>query len=132
MIALNKQWAHGRSSILSDWQARYSSSQSEINAQGAGSQCQMCHFRSNGGEPWNAYGWALREEIIGSATNSAAFQAIEASNSDDDPSSSSNLTEILEDTQPGWTIGPNNLAYFKNGTIQADREAPSGSLGSLD
>ena len=103
------QSAHSRPAILSDWESVYSSSQSATNAAGAGADCQLCHYQSNGGEPWNGYGWAIRAQIkAGAPTNAQAFLAVEDVDSDNDPGQSSNRSEIEENTQPGWTAGKNN------------------------
>ena len=58
--------------------------------------------------------------------------AVEDVDSDNDPGQSSNRSEIEENTQPGWTAGKNNHAYFKNGSVQESLEPPQGIIGSLD
>jgi len=106
--------------FLTQWETIYPSSTSS----GAGVGCALCHASTGGGSPWNAYGWALRQEY---RTNGAsiidAFHTVE--NLDSDGSGSSNLAEIEADTQPGWTAGPNNTLFFSNDSTSADNPPPA-------
>ncbi|NIT28630.1 MAG: DUF11 domain-containing protein, partial [Candidatus Aminicenantes bacterium] len=76
-----------------------------------GSNCQLCHRDVGGGNPWNGYGWDLRQ-------NDRDFSAIEGLNSDSDLGGFSNFDEICVNTQPGWNADGTNLAFFKNSTTQ--------------
>jgi|GEM_PF-4035658 len=107
--------------IASQWQAIYEdaagpcgfASQSMQNVQAAtGSRCQFCHRDTTGAEPWNGYGWDLRQSGVD-------FAAIEGLNSDDDSGNFPNFDEICADTQPGWNADGTNLAYFVDGSTQA-------------
>jgi hypothetical protein len=106
--------------IANDWEDYYGpggtsgiGSNSMINMNDAtGSRCQVCHVESNGGEPWNAYGWALREAGAGGDAV-AAFMAVEGE--DSDGNGDTNLEEIASDAQPGWTT-TGNLAFAPDGT----------------
>ena len=103
---------------LATWQGVYPSSQSDDNVDlGTGAACQLCHEGSMGGDPWNAYGWEVREEFMSTFDLALAIVNVEPLDSDGD--GSSNVDEINGDTQPGWTPGPNNTVYFKNGEVAA-------------
>ncbi|MDA7687128.1 hypothetical protein N9177_00685 [bacterium] len=113
--------AVARPSILSAWQATYPSSDSDLV------NCQLCHQNTSGGNPWNAYGWNIRQGIQNSGlAASAAIAAVEAINSDASVvSASNNLEEISASTQPGWTAGAANTIYFKDGSTLTSQTAPS-------
>lgn len=83
----------------------------------------MCHVNA-GSEPWNAYGWSIREEIQGGADAQTAIQNVEFDNSDGDPIGAHNFDEILRNFQPGWTAGANNTHYFKNGSTTSGHSPP--------
>ena len=77
--------------------------------------CQLCHAESSGGQPWNAYGWAIRQEYDGNGRNLInAFIAVESQNSDNDSGGYTNLAEILADTPPGWTTGAVNPWFYSS------------------
>jgi len=123
--------ASAESSYLSTWRSRYPNSKSDDNViNGTGSSCQLCHAYASSGNGFNAYGWKIRQ-LMSSMSLSAAIQASEPFDSDLDPTASVNLTEINADTQPGWTSGPNNTLYFKNGTTQSGINPPP-VQGNLD
>jgi PKD repeat protein len=111
--------AHAYSSVLSNWQSRYPSSSASDNL---ADRCTLCHASSNRSQ-FNAYGWALRQ-------NGRDFAAIEALNSDADPTGSSNLEEINANTQPGWTTGANNV--INGGSVSSNALPPAGTSGDLD
>jgi parallel beta-helix repeat protein len=131
---------------LSDWQQRYgAASQSGDNA-----QCQLCHAEANGGDPWNGYGWDIRNALAdqlpggtcdlngdGDVSNDEAFFCVELLNSDGNVDGSGspvdNVTEIgvVPSAQPGWTDGPFNTLYFKSGLVSTG-ELPPADIGKLD
>jgi len=119
--------AQARNSFYNDWVTAYPSSTSDDKViSGTGNNCSLCHSAINGGDGWNEYGWALRVEVVGGATQAQALVNIEPVDSDLDPSASSNLLEIILDAQPGWTVGPVNTLYFKNGSTVPSQLAPAG------
>lgn len=97
--------------------------------------CNVCHS-SGGGDGWNRYGWDIREEFIrtGRIDMIAAIlsNAVEQGDSDMDFTGASNALEILQGTQPGWTVGLNNDFYFKDGSIVGGNSAPAQVLDDLD
>lgn len=105
--------AQARNSIANAWQTQYPASTSMTSMQTAtGAVCQVCHRDASGGDPWNAYGWAVREnQGLGLP---GAFTAIESLDSDFE--GNDNLTEINAGSQPGWASS-GSLAYFKTGDI---------------
>jgi len=112
------------STYLSTWQTRYPSSTSD-NA-----SCDLCHGTSTSN--WNAYGSAIKAEWDTNGNNiAAAIAAVEAADSDSDPTASSNLKEINANTQPGWTYGNNNTIYDDTGTPISTNRPPEVS-GKID
>ncbi|MCU7924493.1 MAG: hypothetical protein KZQ88_17525, partial [Candidatus Thiodiazotropha sp. (ex Dulcina madagascariensis)] len=109
--------AQAFSSLLSSWTATYPGSSSGANA-----GCRLCHASNNFGQ-FNSYGWDLKQ-------NGLDYAAIEGLNSDNDPTSSSNLEEINASTQPGWTPGANNA--INGGSVTNTALPPAGIAGSLD
>ena len=108
-------------STLSAWQDRYGA----ISASGDNARCQLCHVESNGGSPWNGYGWDIRDALVdaacdldssGTVSNAEALFCVELDNSDLDGSGYDNIAEIGVGTQPGWTNGPFNIWYDRTGT----------------
>ena len=121
---------------LNAWQDRYN----PPSLSGDNADCQLCHVEANGGNPWNGYGWDLRDALAdlgcdlngnGVVSNEEAFFCVELDNSDNDGSGVDNVTEIGLDTQPGWTNGPNNSYFFRSGEIALDNPPPSG-IGAVD
>lgn len=112
--------------ILEAWQEKYSgvSSSDTVN-------CQLCHWNSTGGDPWNDYGWAVRVKYInnGRTNINLAFEQVETDDSDVDPTSSNNLKEIQANTQPGWTKGAHNIIHRKDDTFTKDQEPPDEFVG---
>lgn len=133
ILGLLSSSAFGYSSYLSTWQGKYPSSQSDNNIiNGTSASCQLCHFNSSGGDPFNAYGWSLREDMNNNGkTISQAINDVEALDSDSDPSHYTNLEEINADVQPGWTDGANNIKYFTSGS-QTTGQTPPSNVGDLD
>ena len=122
---------------LNDWQARYGGA----SASGDNAQCQLCHVEANGGDPWNGYGWNLRDSLAdpgcdlngdGAVSNQEAFFCVELLNSDADGSGFDDAMEIGLGTQPGWTDGPFNTWYNRNGTTDSNQPPPTRDIGKLD
>ncbi|MFZ1866204.1 MAG: right-handed parallel beta-helix repeat-containing protein, partial [Polyangiales bacterium] len=125
--------------ILSDWQDFYN----PPSASGDSADCQLCHIESNGGEPFNAYGWALLLALEDPdscdiddppdnlVSNVEAFLCVEVDNSDSDATGSDNLTEIEASTQPGWTEDNLNTYYWTTMAPLQNQQAP-GDIGALD
>jgi parallel beta-helix repeat protein len=91
-----------------------------ISPSGEEAGCRLCHVNANGNDPWNGYGWDIRDaqrdtscDLDGDdfVDNEEAFYCVEGENSDGDGSDYTNLQEIVLGTQPGWTAGPNNTWY---------------------
>ena len=122
--------------MLDDWKTRYGA----ISSSGDTANCQLCHASPNGGDPWNAYGWDLREarndlacDVNGDASvsNAEAMFCIEPQNSDRDGSSYSNAFEIGVSAQPGWAQGASNVLYFRSGATLLNQPPPTG-IGKID
>ena len=115
------------SGFLDDWRNFYSVEDLANNRQGntasGNINCQLCHARPEGGEPWNAYGWDLRFQYQNNGLDIIqAFMDVESFNLDN--GGGSNLEEINAGTQPGWEVGPVNTFYFASGGTQSGRQAP--------
>ena len=95
--------AYATSKGMADWRATYPDS----NSDDAG--CTLCHGSSTG--QLNAYGKDLCVLFDGTVPSDwgASFEAIEDVDSDLDPNAFINVTEIVNDTQPGWTTAVNPL-----------------------
>ncbi len=111
--------ASAYSSLLSSWESRYPDSTSAANLQDS---CLLCHASSNRSQ-FNAYGWELVQ-------NGRDFAAAENLNSDGDTTGATNLEEINANTQPGWTVGANNV--INGGSVSSSALPPSGTNGDLD
>lgn len=111
--------ASAYSSLLSSWESRYPNSTSAGNLTDS---CLLCHA-SNTRSQFNAYGWELVQ-------NGRDFAAAENVNSDGDPTGATNLEEINANTQPGWTVGANNV--INGGSVSNSALPPSGTSGDLD
>ncbi|UCE88824.1 MAG: PKD domain-containing protein [Pseudomonadota bacterium] len=112
------------SGYLADFNSLYPGSTSANNA-----SCQLCHGSST--QNLNPYGAAI---CVQGGGITARLQAVEAANSDADPTGSNNITEINASTQPGWTPGNVN-ALFNRGNCSAigTTEAPPAFIaGDLD
>ena len=120
-------------SFANAFRSIYPSSGSLDNVElGTGFTCQLCHSDTGGGDPWNGYGWDIRIGLNSGLDIDGAILAAEGLNSDQDPTGSTNLEEILASTQPGWTDGNNNTDYFADGTTVNNQAPPGGILGDLD
>jgi parallel beta-helix repeat protein len=129
---------------LIDWQNRYGA----VSSAGDNAQCQLCHVEANGGDPWNGYGWDIRDALDdpgcdlnenGDVSNDEAFFCVELLNSDGDGSGFDNAFEINVETepgvfgtQPGWTNGPFNIYYNRDGTTDTGQPPPMNDIGQLD
>jgi parallel beta-helix repeat protein len=120
---------------LNDWNARYGA----VSASGDNAKCQLCHADASGGDPWNAYGWDIKEAKAdlacdlggdGKVSNAEAFYCVEMLNSDLDGSNYDNLFETGVSRQPGWTQGPNNTLYSRSGTTP--NQLPPDGIGQVD
>lgn len=133
VACLGLGWTAVKSGFATDFFFAYPSSQSDNNVVGGtGKSCQLCHRDTNGGDPYNAYGWDMKLMMDGGMSEQAAILAIESMDSDGDPGNTSNIEEINAGQQPGWTDGPNNTIYFDNGSTQTGQLPPSAILGDLD
>ena len=115
--------------FFTEWQDEYPTSNSANNA-----SCQLCHVNSGGGNGWNAYGWSIRNAYNANGNNlPGALRSVEGNDADNDPAGASNLTELLQSRQPGWTEGPNNSFFCRagpgivrcGGMTQLDNQLPS-------
>src|SRR5688572_16242043 len=121
--------AYSTDTIANDWIAHYSASGSLSNVVSAtGTNCQLCHQLTTGGDGFNGYGWNLRQQTQAGQTSLQAFLAVEPKNSDVDAVCSDDLREIDNSTQPGWTVGSNTI-FFKSG-LTTSATAPA--VGTLD
>jgi hypothetical protein len=111
ILLIATQSSFGFSSFLTTWRGIYPSSTSS-NVVG----CATCHVGTNGGNPWNAYGWSVRQAYNGSAgfNITTAIRSVEGNDADGD--GSANMIEITANTLPGWKKGNVNIYYFKNAT----------------
>lgn len=111
--------AYAFPSVLDQWRLRYATSNSDEV------QCQLCHQSSGGGDPWNAYGNSLNERITNAFNNTQVQIALaQVEDEDADGDGISNLDEINDGFQPGWTIGNGNQLFDRdtnqiNGTVAA-------------
>ena len=115
---------------LNAWQDRYNPPSSS----GDNADCQLCHETPQPvSRDWNGYGWDFFQARLAGLSFEEAFISIEDLNSDEDPGGFTNLEEILESTQPGWTEGPNNTIYTD---FPVDDEFPNqlppNDIGQLD
>lgn len=128
--------AQARPGIADDWESRYGpggtsgidSDTMQIMESATGKRCQVCHESRNGGSPWNAYGWAIRQAGGGSDAL-AAFLSVEAL--DSDGNGDTNLEEITAEAQPGWTT-TGNLAYVADGSSSPIPDEDIPSVSPLD
>jgi PKD repeat protein len=118
--------AFAEKEFVAIWQGIYPNSLSDDNADG----CQLCHGTRNSN--FNEYGWDVRIQLQNNTDIGTAITSVVGVDSDMDGTASSNKDEIDADTQPGWTEGPNNTIYDKNGTALKGQLPPTGIVGSLD
>ncbi|MCU7843865.1 MAG: hypothetical protein KZQ93_08510 [Candidatus Thiodiazotropha sp. (ex Monitilora ramsayi)] len=125
MLLIAAPAAHAASSYINAWSSLYPASSSEDLV-----TCKICHAASN--QNLNPYGKAVCDE---GGTIQQRIQAVEAFNSDGDPTGSNNLTEIEAGTQMGWTDAA--VPTYNRGDCSptGQTELPSGLVaffGNLD
>jgi glucose/arabinose dehydrogenase len=101
-----------RPAIFSDWVNFYPESSSDD----AG--CQLCHDSAGGGQPWNAYGWEVRDAMDGGLSPSEAFAAVEFTNLYNDLTFPAPIDEIIRGYQPGWRVGNVNTLFTVEGEVE--------------
>ncbi|MDG1905943.1 MAG: PQQ-dependent sugar dehydrogenase [Arenicella sp.] len=101
--------AYARLDILGIWQVLYPDSNA-VDIGGSG--CQICHQSAMGNEPWNAYGWGIRERIHSGFTIEQSIRFV--GGEDPDGNNVESIDEISNDFQPGWTAGNNNTIYCES------------------
>lgn len=107
---------------LGNWQAIYPDSNADdINGTG----CQLCHRDDNGGDPWNAYGWEIRNIFLITNDITDAINTAGDFDHDADPLAVKSVDEISRDFQPGWTADSVNSIYFKDGAEQTNQLPPT-------
>ncbi|NNF17650.1 MAG: hypothetical protein HKN70_12980 [Gammaproteobacteria bacterium] len=120
---------------LLDWLDTYNA----ISTSGSDADCQLCHAGAFGGSPWNAYGFdlivafdqmACDSDNNGAVSSVETFRCVEFFNSDGDTGEHDNITEILGNTQPGWTNGDCNTHYSSVSTAPG-QPAPI-NIGTID
>lgn len=121
LLLMRSSSAFAFPAILDDWSTYYP----ESTADDIG--CQLCHANAElGGEPWNAYGWAIRDELQDMNTsNEEAFSLVEFDNSDADSLGIENFQEFIRNFQPGWREGNNNTHFFKDGGTLNNQAPPA-------
>ena len=122
-----------KSFFVGIWEGMYPNSVSLDNVEmGTGKACQLCHVDPNGGDNYNAYGWAIKVQMDAGKDAATAMGLVESMDSDGDAAGASNLAEIVVGTQPGWVPGPNNTHYDGSGPTATNQMPPAGILGELD
>lgn len=120
-------WATSQASAYSSYLSTFSNSYPDSTV--ATASCQLCHQNPTGGNPWNAYGWSIREQIRDNNLSiAAAIIAVESLDADNN--GMSNLKEINDNAQPGWAIGNANTIIDRNGVETTGVSAPS--IDNLD
>lgn len=88
--------------------------------------CQLCHQNPGGGDGWNAYGWSIRQQILDDSGPTITQVLTSIETVDADGNGVSNLDEINNNAQPGWTAGDANTIFFSDGTTLTDQAPPDG------
>lgn len=114
--------AYGFPNILEEWRQVYPESRSD-NIDNNNGECLLCHASPNGGQPWNAYGWDLRQEIDQAGSTADAIRLIEIDDQDGD--SLESFDEIAYGFQPGWRAGNSNTLFFSNGSTSTGNAPPT-------
>ncbi|MBI5434399.1 MAG: hypothetical protein HZA52_16315 [Planctomycetes bacterium] len=124
--------ASAYSNYLNNWRAVYPNSTTDDNViGGTGQSCALCHFTTNGGKNWNAYGWKMYQNIQAGQSVTTAITNAGPFDSDADPTASTNTIEIGANSQPGWTTGAHNTEYFTSSSTP-NLNPPASILGNLD
>lgn len=115
--ALVTTYSHAFPGIYTLWAEAYPEATADDElVSTAGTPCQVCHVGPGGGEPWNAYGFAVLQNG-GFANVPQAFFDIE--NQDADGEGTSNIDEIVAGALPGWcdpaSAGCQNLGFTRTG-----------------
>ena len=97
-----------------NWSSLYPDSSSD----NAG--CQLFHNTTSPGT-WNAYGSFLQQIGFGV---SISDRILLAESTDSDGDGDNNITEINNNSQPGWTVGSVNNIYTYGGVIADDPNNP--------
>jgi len=118
-----------------DWKSFYGPIPPSTDINDNGANCQLCHQST--GSPWNGYGWNIRQALANPADcdldrprdddvdNVEAFICVELMDSDGDPGSNDNITEINANSQPGWTVGAFNTLWPSSGIPDPCNDPPS-------
>jgi hypothetical protein len=119
--------AMASSEFVSSFNSVYPASQSANNA-----SCQLCHTTSTSQLSQYGKDWAV--QFRSGMTEADAFQAIEGTQSDNDPAGALNITEINASAQPGWTPGANNTTYSRStlAVLATNVSPPTTITGALD
>ena len=115
--------------FLDAWRAYYPDSNSDDIGGDVDGGCQLCHANPGGMEPWNEYGWVVRQAYIesGSIDITIGFEEAE----DDtfgDPTGATVLNQINNHYQPGWMEGAVNTLYEVGNQIP--NQSPPDTLAS--
>ena len=107
--------------FLVAWQAIHPNSNSDDIG------CQLCHQSAAGNQPWNPYGWTIRQiyRSNGFDIDEAITFASSIDNHDNDPSGASSAAEIEFHYQPGWTEGAVNTVTSTDGSQAFGQLPPS-------
>jgi PKD repeat protein len=108
---------------LAFWRTTYPDSLSDEHAGADG--CLLCHRSETANSAWNAYGHALKQLVDVGFSVTLSFTLVEGNDSDQDPEQSDNISEIIANTQPGWTAGAVNPIYDRTGTVIATISPPT-------
>jgi len=107
-LILSSADVNARQSFLDEWRTIYPDSSSSRRG------CQLCHARSEGGQPWNGYGFDIRTRFIeiNRFDIRTAIVDAQAINSDGDVNGMSNLQEIEQGFDPGWRAPGFNFILY--------------------
>jgi len=128
ILCLFMQWSavYSLEIYLDAWRLQYPESNSDdiqigvITPHG----CQLCHQNDDGGVPWNAYGFDIREEFQTNGNDiDAAIAVVEFEDHDNDGVETRD--EIIRSFQPGWTEGANNSVFAANGDETPNQLPPA-------
>ena len=130
--------AHATRNIHNTWLAVYANGINVDNSltDGSGAICQVCHVSSNGGNPWNAYGWDIRTQVQAGLSATDAINSVDVGDSDGDGNNNGAEINFVDDggygAQPGWTDnGAGNVSCEKATGNCTATSAPA-TAGSLD
>jgi hypothetical protein len=140
-VLLTTDSAMANPTIHSNWEVFYgfgdANTVDDSLIDAGSTECQLCHLDSNGGQPWNAYGWELH-------LNGVNFVAADVVDSDGDGTMNGDEIDFLNidgySAQPGWTddpsANPGNVECVDQGPNFGCSPIPIGSVpataGPLD